>query len=286
MSTRTIEVEGLPTRIRVEGDPTAPPVVLLHGITRSLDDWALQFPLLSTDHRVISLDMHGFGHSARRPEPASLTALARGVVATLDALDEKRPVHVMGNSLGGATSLHLQSLAPERVASVTLVNSAGFGSEVTYLLRMLAIPRLGEAILKKPNRVGLKHIERNLYRDPKLATKERVANALTMARLPGAAEFMAELLPTLGTFRGVQAPWREQMVAAVAAHQRPTLIVWGENDRILPAHHAEAARKAFPHARLHMFANTGHCPMIERPEAFATLAREFVASTKAGSVGG
>lgn len=280
MSTRTIEVEGLPTRIRVEGDPTAPPVVLLHGITRSLNDWDLQFPLLSNEHRVISLDMPGFGYSHRRPEPASLFALARGVLATLDTLDEKRPVHVMGNSLGGSTALHVQALEPDRVASVTLVNSAGFGKEVTYLLRMLAVPRLGEAILNKPNRLGLTHIERNLYRDPTLATRKRVTHALTIAKLPGSAQFMAELLPTLGTFRGVHAQWREEMIAAVTAHQRPTLIVWGANDRILPAHHFETARKAFPHARSHMFDNTGHCPQIERPEAFAALAREFVGSVK------
>lgn len=280
MSTRTIEVEGLPTRIRVEGDPAAPPVVLLHGITRTLNDWDLVVPLLSEDHRVITLDMHGFGYSARRPEPASLSALGRGVLATLDALEERRPVHVMGNSLGGATALHVQALAPERVASVTLVNSAGFGQEVTYLLRMLAIPRVGEAILNKPNRVGLKHIERNLYRDPKLATKERVAHALAVAKLPGSAQFMAELLPTPGTFRGVNADWREEMVSALREHERPTLIVWGANDRILPSHHFEAARKAFPHARSHMFDNTGHCPQIERPEAFSALAREFVGSVK------
>lgn len=280
MSTRTIEVEGLPTRIHVEGDPEAPPVVLLHGITRSLNDWDPQFPLLKGDHRVISLDMHGFGYSQRRPEPASLTALARGVLATLDALDERRPVHLMGNSLGGSVSLHVQGLDPDRVASVTLVNSAGFGKEVTYLLRMLAIPRVGEVILNKPNRVGLTHIERNLYYDRSLATRERVSHALTLAKLPGSAQFMAELLPTLGSFRGVHDQWRDEMVASLTAHQRPTLIVWGANDRILPAHHLEAARTAFPHARSHMFANCGHCPQIERPEAFAALAREFVASTR------
>ena len=70
-------------RIRYEasGDESAPPVVLLHGIGRSLEDWSLQHPLLSGDHRVISLDLPGFGLSPRMPGTASLTGTPDGVVA-------------------------------------------------------------------------------------------------------------------------------------------------------------------------------------------------------------
>ncbi|MGQ0464726.1 MAG: alpha/beta fold hydrolase [Sporichthyaceae bacterium] len=277
-SVSILEVEGLPVRIRTAGDPEAPPVVLLHGIARSLEDWDAQFALLGTDYRVLALDLPGFGYSARRPEPASLAALARGVLATLDAQGEKRPVHLVGNSLGGAVSLQTLVLDPERVSSVVLVNSAGFGKEVTYLLRGLAVPVFGELMLRKPNRMGLRHAERALYADKKLADRERVTHALGVGRQEGAAAFMAELMHTLGTVRGVNAQWRDELLPAAAAHRKPTLIVWGDRDRILPPHHFEAARAAFPHARSHMFRTTGHMPQVERPEAFATLVRNFFPS--------
>ncbi|MGQ0844055.1 MAG: alpha/beta fold hydrolase [Sporichthyaceae bacterium] len=284
MGAETIEVEGRGVRVRVEGAKDAPPVVLVHGISRSLDDWNLQFPLLSRDFRVIALDLPGFGYSARRDEPATLGALSRGLLATLDALDERRPVNLVGNSLGGAVSLQTLVLDPDRVASVVLVNSAGFGKEVTYLLRGLAIPGFGRAMLRKPTRAGLRHAERALYHDRSLADRERVAHSLNIGRQADAAEFMAELMHTLGTFRGVLPQWREELLRDAGVHRHPMLIVWGDRDRILPPHHFEAARTAFPHAKSHLFRTTGHLPQVERPDAFANLVREFLAPPVDGEV--
>jgi pimeloyl-ACP methyl ester carboxylesterase len=276
VSTSTLSVEGREVRVRVEGPQDGPPLVLLHGIGRSLDDWNLQFPLLAPTHRVIALDLPGFGYSARRTEPATPAALARGVLSTLDALGENRPVHLIGNSLGGAVSLQTLALAPDRVADLVLVNSAGFGAEVTYILRMLAIPGFGKFLLNRPTRAGLMHAERALFADRKLADKERVAHSLRLGRQPGAAQFMDEIMRNLGTFRGVLPQWRTDLLAAVAAHPRPMLIVWGDRDRILPPSQFDAAKLAFPQARTHLFSNTGHMPHIERPAEFAALVSEFV----------
>src|SRR5689334_15549510 len=113
-----LDVGGLRTRVRLEGDPAGRPVVLLHGIGRSLEDWEPQFDLLADGNRLIALDLPGFGYSQRRQEPATLRSLATGVLATLDALGEKRRVHLIGNSLGGAVSMQILGDAPARVASV------------------------------------------------------------------------------------------------------------------------------------------------------------------------
>lgn len=95
-----ISVNGRKTRVRIEGDAANPPVLLLHGVGCTLEDWAPQYPLLSAHHRVIAVDMPGSGFSARIPEPTTLEVLSRGVLQTLDTLKERRPVHVIGNSLG------------------------------------------------------------------------------------------------------------------------------------------------------------------------------------------
>jgi pimeloyl-ACP methyl ester carboxylesterase len=272
-----IDVGGLRTRVRLEGEPEGRPVVLLHGIGRSLEDWEPQYELLAEGNRLIAMDLPGFGYSQRRPEPSTLHSFAAGVLATLDALGETRRVHLIGNSLGGAVALQVLGDAPARVASVVLVNSGGFGKEVSYLLRALGVPGLGRTLLAKPTRLGNLHVERALYADKTLATKERVAHALKLGREPGAAGFMAETAMALGTIRGVRPEWRRALLDAARQDYRPMLIIWGDKDQILPARHFDVARRTFPVAKHHMFTGTGHMPQIERPKEFAELVQDFYA---------
>lgn len=83
MSTPTfVAVDGRRTRVRVDGDPDNPPVLLLHGVGRSLEDWAAQCERLARTRLVISLDIPGFGFSSRPSESLTLAALAQGVADT------------------------------------------------------------------------------------------------------------------------------------------------------------------------------------------------------------
>ncbi|MFJ9714106.1 alpha/beta fold hydrolase [Streptomyces sp. NPDC101234] len=278
--TAFISVEGRRTRVRVVGAPDRPPILLLHGIGRSLEDWAPQYPRLSRTHRVIALDLPGFGFSARSPEPATLQVLARGVAETLDALGEQRPLHVLGNSLGGAVAQQLLVLAPERVAGLVLVNSAGFGSEVALPLRLLTVPLLGRLATLRTTRASARLSELLPVDNPKLATKERIDHALAISRQPDPSIVLLELIRELATPRGAKSQWRAELTAAVARHRRPTLIVWGDRDRVLPAHHLDAARSLLPHAETHLYTGIGHMPQIECPDAFATRVLEFLADTE------
>ncbi|GIE78239.1 4,5-9,10-diseco-3-hydroxy-5,9,17-trioxoandrosta-1 (10),2-diene-4-oate hydrolase [Actinoplanes philippinensis] len=275
------EVRGTRVRFHATGDPAAPPVVLLHGIGRSLEDWALQHPLLDNEYRVISIDMPGFGLSQRMPAPTTLDVLADGVWATLDTIGENRPVHLMGNSLGGAVSMRMLADTPDRVSTLTLVNSAGFGKEVTVALRMLAVPGLGRQMLRRIDRITAPRMERMIFADRALVTPERVAMAIKIARQPDFAPVYLEIAKALGGLRGVAAAWRTDLLARVAASTKPTMLVWGDRDLILPSKHLAAARAAFPHAQSHMFARTGHMPQIERPDEFAGLVRPMLARVAA-----
>jgi pimeloyl-ACP methyl ester carboxylesterase len=282
MNTPTvISVNGRRTRVRVEGDAANPPMLLLHGIGRSLEDWAPQYPLLAASHRVIALDIPGFGFSTRSPEPTTLNVLAQGVIDTLDSLGEQRPLHVIGNSLGGAIALQLLVLEPQRVASLVLVNSAGFDAAVALPLRLLGLPVLGPLATRRTTRASALFTERMRYADPKLATKARVEHALAIARQPNAGATMLETARTLLTVRGIKAGWRSELLTAAAKHPRPTLIIWGDRDRILPAHHFDSARRLLPHAQAHMFTGVGHAPQIECPDEFASHVLSFVADAVA-----
>jgi pimeloyl-ACP methyl ester carboxylesterase len=272
-----IAVDGRRTRVRVDGDPDHPPVLLLHGIGRSLEDWAPQWERLAGAYRVITLDIPGFGFSSRPSEPVTLAALAQGVADTLDALGERRPLHVIGNSLGGAVALQLLIQRPERVASLVLVNSAGFGREVTMLLRMLTLPGIGRMATRRTTRASARILERSIFADRSLASRQRIEHAVAIGRQPDSGFVMREIAGELATGRGVKDDWRAELSSTAAQHPRPTLIIWGDRDRVLPAHHLETAQRLMPHAKTHLFNGIGHMPQIECPDEFANLVVAFFA---------
>jgi pimeloyl-ACP methyl ester carboxylesterase len=272
-----VEVADRRVRYRVTGE--GPPVLLLHGIARSLDDWTEQHELLE-GFRVYSVDLAGFGESDPLPGRATLPPYAEFVRGFLDAVGETRPVHVVGNSLGGAVAMLLALRYPERVRSLVLVNSAGFGKEVTIALRVLSLRPLGRLLLARPSRQGARRMERAIFRDARFVTDERVERAFTLAGRPHGTKVMLDLCRSLGTFRGVRQPWRDAVLRALGRASVPTLVVWGSHDLILPALHLETAKASLPEARTHMFEDTGHMPQIERAEEFAELIQKFWAESE------
>ncbi|KNC20289.1 hypothetical protein AC792_01765 [Arthrobacter sp. RIT-PI-e] len=277
-----MRVDGIRARYRDTGQRTGQPVLLIHGIGRSLEDWEGLYGRLAPDHRVISVDLPGFGLSERTPGKYSMESLARFVIAFLDTLGEHRPLHVVGNSLGGAVAMTISTLEPQRVRSLVLVNSAGFGQEVTVALRVLAVRPLGRHFMKDKSRKAAYRTERALFYDKKFVTEERLDHAQEVGRNPGYDDVLLAVARHLGTFRGVRRRWRTRLLRTVAAQRKPTLVVWGDEDRVLPASHLEHARTVFPHAQFHLFERCGHMPQIEREEDFDALVRAFLKEIDAG----
>lgn len=278
---QTVEVEGARIRVRCSGPADATPVLLLHGIGRSLEDWDEQHARLAPGRRVISPDLAGFGLSDALPGPVTLAAFARGVLGVLDAVGESRAVHVVGNSLGGAVAMQVAALAPARVRSLTLVDAAGFSREVTASLKVVGIPVLGRRLLARSSDAeSVRKVERAIFVDRDVITPERLAHAQDVARRPQYARVFAATARHLGTVRGVRAGWRRRLLAQVAALDVPTLVVWGTKDLILPVAGLQAAAHAFPHARTHRFEGVGHMPQIERPDDFSRIVSWFLADVE------
>ncbi|MEV4493899.1 alpha/beta fold hydrolase [Micromonospora coxensis] len=280
---RHVTVDGRRVRHRVDGD--GPPVVLLHGIGRSLRDFTEQHELLASRFQVHSVDLPGFGGSLPMAEPCTLPALGRFVGRYLDTVGVDQPAHLVGNSLGGAVAMQVAAAEPDRVASLALVNSAGFGPEVTLALRLLTLRPLGRLLLR-PSRAVARRVERTLFHDPSFATDERIAYALELAGQPYTSRVMLEACRHLGTFRGVRPQWRDELLARVAERDVPTLIVWGDRDLILPAAHLDAARARLPKARTHLFTDCGHLPQVERAEEFHRMLVDFWAAETRPASGG
>ena len=272
--TQNLVVNGGHVRYRDEGDGT--PVVLVHGIGLSLEDWTEQHELLAgRGYRVVSLDLAGFGESDPLSEPYSLPALARFLEAFLDAVGIAGPAHLVGNSLGGAVAMQLAVQSPERVRSLVLADSAGFGREVALPVRMMSVRPLGQLLLGKPSPASARRLELSLFHDPALVTDERVNRGFLLASRPNATRVFLDTAAALGTFRGSREAWRKELMDGVAAQRVPALVVWGDKDKIFPFAQLAAAGTLLPHARTHAFPDTGHMPQIERAEEFADLATGF-----------
>ena len=271
-------IDGRMVRYRITGD--GPPVLLLHGIGRSLEDWDEQHELLSTHHRVISIDMPGFAYSERSEGVATLATLASVVPPLLDSLGIVEGLPVIGNSLGGAVAMTLAVEHPEVVSSLVLVDSAGFGTEVTIALRLIAVTPLGTALTRPNPKNSMRAVE-SIFYDRSLATPERVDRSYTLALRPGHVQTLLDLARELGTFRGVRPQWRKSLLEALRTLALPTLVMWGDHDHVLPFPHLDAAIAALPGAESHVFTRTGHMPQIEQPEEFAAVVEEFLSRTHA-----
>lgn len=267
---------GMRVRRRVRG--RGEPVLLLHGIGCSLEDFDEQVDLLSGRYRCWAVDLPGFGGSDPMPVPGSVPRLGAFVAAFLDAVGVREPLHVVGNSLGGAVALQFAADHPDRVRSLALADPAGFGRRVTPALRLVSVGPLARRLLV-PGRESARRTLRSVFHDPDLVTTERIDRADALSRRPHAARVLHETARALGTPAGVRPGWRRTLLRAARVAPVPTLVVWGEEDEVLPVEQLAAARRALPHARTHLFPGTGHMPQIERAAEFAALLEEFWRST-------
>jgi len=271
--TAYVDVDGGRMRIRRRG--AGEPVLLLHGIGRSLEDWDEQLDRLAGRFDLVAVDLPGFGWSARTADRMTLGAMAASLPQVLAALGIDGPVHVVGNSLGGAVAMRLAADRPDLVHSLVLANSAGFGREVTIALRLLAIRPISGLLLKPSRRTAARAV-RNLFPDPAVGTDERIELAYAVASQPQRAHTMLEIADELGTFRGIRPQWRQDLLEAVARHRIPTLALWGERDTVLPAAHLKAVTAVLPHAETHLLADAGYMPQVELPDVFAELVTAFL----------
>ncbi|MDR3648160.1 MAG: alpha/beta fold hydrolase [Acidimicrobiales bacterium] len=261
-----------------------PAVLLVHGIAGSSRTWEQVFPLLARSHTVVAPDLTGHGESAKPSSDYSLGAQASGLRDLLTILEIERAT-VVGQSFGGGVAMQLAYQYPEHCERLVLVGSGGLGREVSWLLRLLAVPGV-ELVLpvifppfvpKWGDKV-VEFLERRNIRWPRGVEMWRAYSSLTTQENRNAF---------VRTVRGVIDPGG-QSVSAIdrlyLAARMPTLIIWGDQDRIIPVSHAYAAHEAIEGSRLEIMEGAGHFPHVEEPVRFAEVLTEFIRSTKPNSL--
>jgi pimeloyl-ACP methyl ester carboxylesterase len=255
---------------------TGPPLIFVHGLAGSWPNWLEQLPVLAEKHRVIALDLPGFGHSPMPSEQISISGYARLLDRLMDALGIDAAA-VVGNSMGGFIGAELAISFPQRVERLVLVSAAGISTyDHRGAVRTVPVLRRAERILAAYT-AWMASKSDTVARRPRL--RDATLNVVTRhpSRLPAA--LAAEQL------RGSGKPGFMQALEAnlnYDFHERlgeiacPTLIVWGEDDRLITARDAAKFAELIPDSRVVMYADTGHMSMLERPAAFNALLEDFL----------
>lgn len=275
---RHIEIHGHRVGYRRAG--SGPVIVLIHGMAGSSATWRFVMPTLAERFTVVAPDLVGHGESEKPRGDYSLGAFASGVRDLLLALGHDRAT-LVGQSLGGGVAMQFAYQFPERCERLSLVSSGGLGDEVSVLLRLLTLPGtefvLPLACTDWFHDAGVKVAgwlaNIGLHTSPHLTEMWNAYGSLADGETRTA--FLHTLRSVVDvTGQRVSAADRLYLAAAI-----PTLIVWGDHDRIIPVEQGRAAHEAIPGSRLELFADTGHFPHCERPEQFCNVLIDFMTTT-------
>lgn len=262
-----IEVAGTRLDVRDSGPKDAPTVILLHGFGSSLHTWEAWAGPLSSDHRVIRFDLPGCGLSP--PDPTGDYSDARSIAVMLALMDRLgvAKASVVGNSMGGRIAWTFASEHPERVDKLVLISPDGFESPGFEYGRKPDVPatvKLMRYVLPKPL---VKMSLAPAYADPKVMTDELATRYYDLMRAPGVRDAMIARM---------EQSIRFDPVPRLQAIRAPTLLLWGEQDKMIPFTNAADYVKAIPDAKLEPLPGVGHLPQEEVPQRSLAAVRAFL----------
>jgi pimeloyl-ACP methyl ester carboxylesterase len=281
-------VDGAVTYVRETPATTAyaEPAVYIHGLGGSSANWTDLAGLLA--HRLSSqaIDLPGFGRS----DPArnySIPALARHVIRWIEYAD-RGPVHLFGNSLGGAVVVRVAGTRPDLVRTLTLISPAmpfldPRRSEHGRLLPLLMIPRVDRLAQRRMQAIEPDVMARQIvevcFADPTRIAEQRLAEAVEEVRLRYTAPWFADayvrtLRGLVGSFLRAYLPGSGSLWRTAAQIAAPTLVIGGELDRLVDTRVAAQVARTVRDSRLLMLEGVGHVAQMEVPE---TVARAVVA---------
>jgi pimeloyl-ACP methyl ester carboxylesterase len=256
--------------------------VFVHGLSGSWPNWLEQLPVFADRsseigrHRVIAMDLPGFGHSPMPHERITISGYARLLDGLLDELGIDAAT-IVGNSMGGFVSAELAIAFPQRVERLVLVSPAGL-STYRHPRGTRALPALhrGERIAaaytawmaSKSDIVAKRAFLRNATLGLVVRHPGRLPAALAAEQLRGAGKpgFIQALEANLDY------DFRDRLPEIAC----PTLIVWGDSDRVITVRDAAVYAELIPGSRKVIYEDTGHMAQIERPDAFNSLLKEFL----------
>ena len=280
----TIDIDGPVHYVDYGG--TGEPMVLVHGIGGSHANWEGVAHKLAAGHRVLALDLVGFGFTGLHGRQASVTA-NRGLLDEFISALDLGPVVLVGNSMGGLIAMMEADDEPEKVASLILVNPA-LPATSPKAVNWPIIQRLMLPLLPVVGPLGVRrYIEATtpesqveetfewITADPDSIDPELLESTIQMARhrrsVPWTAQAFAQASRSIAKAI-LNGPKFRKMVHRIAA---PTLLIHGEQDRVVDPHSARWLANERPDWTFRMLGHVGHVPQIEMPDKFVELVSEW-----------
>lgn len=254
-----LEIDG--TRVRYLDVGEGPPVVLIHGFASAIENWVTVIPVLKEKHRVIALDLKGFGWTDRPEGDYSPRTQARILQALLDAKGIKQAA-IVGHSWGTSVAMAFALEYPERVSRLVLYDAWLYESQLPAFFHLARADGLGEFLFaafydQRPDeRIEQAFFDKSLVTEPFV---EEVEHALERPGTRAAA---------LAAVRGMHYADVEGDYGKVKV---PTLLLWGREDVVTPLGVGERLLRQLPNARLVSYPRCGHFPMLEARESTREL---------------
>jgi pimeloyl-ACP methyl ester carboxylesterase len=262
-----VEVEG--ARVRYLDVGKGPAVVLVHGFASSLETWVPVIPSLVKAHRVLALDLKGFGWTDRPEGDYSPKAQAELVLAVMKARGIERAA-VVAHSWGSSVALQLALDHPEAVERIALYDAWVYSSQLPATFHLARARGVGELLYawfytQRPDeKLAL------AFYDPNVVTEEL-------------AEAVERAMDRPGTTAAALAAVRGQRYDEVELRYQeikvPVLLLWGREDRVTPLSVGERLSKQLPRARLVVYPQCGHFPMVEAASASTAELARFLEET-------
>jgi len=253
---RSTQVFGCTIRYYDVG--SGPPLVLIHGIGSDADDWAFCLEALSSAHRVIAFDLLGFGRSDKPRIDYSIAGFVEVLERFLHTLGIEGAT-LVGESLGAWIAATFALRLPDAVEKLVLVAAAGVWGEITELPIDLHVSTLAH----------LREIFEHLFYDKRLATDDLIELAYWQHLERGDGYTIHSVLQNLRDRR-------ERLDDSISGLRVPTLIVWGEQDQIIPVETGQRMNRLIAGSKLDVIAECGHLPALEKPAELVRCVLEFL----------
>ncbi|MEU4443429.1 alpha/beta fold hydrolase [Actinosynnema sp. NPDC050801] len=284
-TSRHVDLDGPVHYVDFGGD--GPPVVLVHGLGGSHLNWCLLAPHLVDRHRVLAVDLAGFGLTHPEGRTTTVPANARLLERFLAEVVGE-PAVLVGNSMGAMISILHTARRPSTVTALALLDPAlplPFGvrldPQVTAAFAMYAIPGLGQWFLAK-SRAGVstrrqvKRVLNLVCADPKVVPEEMILASMSLleqrAEVPGLDEaFLAAARSVVWT-----GATSRRYYTAMSRVRVPVYLMAGEKDRLVPVASAREAARRNPSWRFEVLAGVGHVPQLEVPELVAERIKDWL----------
>ena len=266
-----IEVNGMQVHLRDQGPKSDPePIVLIHGTSSSLHTWEGWSQALIDQRRVIRFDLPGFGLTGPSPNNVyTIESYVEFIAATLAKLKVNKAI-LVGNSFGGYIAWATAVTHPELVTKLTLVDTSGypFTPESTPIAFAAAkIPVLNKLMTKVTPRFAITASIKNVYADDTKITEQLIDQYYNLAIVAGNRQALVERF-----HQAPPGPWADK----IATISQPTLIIWGEQDKLIPIAIGEHFHREIANSQFVSFADLGHIPHEEGPTETVKAFKAFI----------